>query len=273
SVCVSLLQKTVQDDYAFLVKIWQERSMLNHTCVGLEKSEIKQLFPKNYQIPLVTQSTYELLKKIRNYKPAFSVSSSAGEIDMTKYRELFRPNGKYRVLHGAQIQKFYVSDTPSQGRINYLNNSDISSNTRAKKLFKSKRIVMQRITGVDSRIRLIMTVVRGGYLCANSTNYIVEDPRCPLEFTLGILNSKLINKYFKLTSTNTNITAKEINSIPLPEALNYREIVDLVTVINRRKEEHPNCDTSSLEAEIDSIVYKLYGLTEEEIAMVETSGS
>ena len=35
------------------------------------------------------------------------------------------------------------------------------------------------------------------------------------------------------------------------------------------KEKKTNADTSSLEAEIDQLVYQLYGLTDEEIAIVE----
>ena len=35
------------------------------------------------------------------------------------------------------------------------------------------------------------------------------------------------------------------------------------------KKENPSADTSALEKKIDEIVYKLYGLTEEEIAIVE----
>ena len=34
----------------------------------------------------------------------------------------------------------------------------------------------------------------------------------------------------------------------------------------------PNADTSPLETHIDQFVYKLYGLTEEEIAVVEGAG-
>jgi hypothetical protein len=39
----------------------------------------------------------------------------------------------------------------------------------------------------------------------------------------------------------------------------------------RSKKQDPNADTSVLEAEIDRMVYELYGLTEEEIAVVKDS--
>ena len=37
----------------------------------------------------------------------------------------------------------------------------------------------------------------------------------------------------------------------------------------KRKEENPSADTSALESEIDRLVYQLYGLTDEEIRIVE----
>ena len=37
----------------------------------------------------------------------------------------------------------------------------------------------------------------------------------------------------------------------------------------QQKQQDPAADTSSLEAEIDRMVYELYGLTEEEVRVVE----
>ena len=38
------------------------------------------------------------------------------------------------------------------------------------------------------------------------------------------------------------------------------------------KKKDPNADTSALERQIDEMVYKLYGLTDAEIAIVEGKG-
>jgi hypothetical protein len=48
-----------------------------------------------------------------------------------------------------------------------------------------------------------------------------------------------------------------------------RPIVDIVDRILAAKAADPAADTTALEREIDRIVYELYGLTEEEIAIVE----
>lgn len=49
------------------------------------------------------------------------------------------------------------------------------------------------------------------------------------------------------------------------------EIISKVDQILTAKEDNPEADTAALEAEIDQLVYELYGLTEEEIAIAEES--
>jgi Fe2+ transport system protein B len=48
-----------------------------------------------------------------------------------------------------------------------------------------------------------------------------------------------------------------------------RPFITLVSQILSLKKSDPQADTSALEAEIDCLVYELYGLTEEEIKIVE----
>ena len=48
-------------------------------------------------------------------------------------------------------------------------------------------------------------------------------------------------------------------------------IIDLVNQVLCSKNNNPTADTSAVESEIDRLVYQLYGLTEEEIRIVEQS--
>jgi hypothetical protein len=49
----------------------------------------------------------------------------------------------------------------------------------------------------------------------------------------------------------------------------FQPLITLVNQILAAKKKDPNADTSVLEKEIDEMVYALYGLTPEEIAIVE----
>lgn len=52
---------------------------------------------------------------------------------------------------------------------------------------------------------------------------------------------------------------------------NQEELAKKVDQILTAKEDNPEADTSDLEAQIDQLVYELYGLSEEEIEIVEGS--
>lgn len=47
------------------------------------------------------------------------------------------------------------------------------------------------------------------------------------------------------------------------------EIIKKIGVLYKAKRVEPQANTSVLEGEIDQLVYQLYGLTEDEIAIVE----
>ena len=49
-----------------------------------------------------------------------------------------------------------------------------------------------------------------------------------------------------------------------------QQIINKMKILHQ-KQQDPSADTSALEAEIDRMVYDLYGLTEEEVRIVEGS--
>ena len=58
-------------------------------------------------------------------------------------------------------------------------------------------------------------------------------------------------------------------ALPFVDTDDYEPIITLVDRILEAKKLDPQSDTSVLEAEIDRLVYDLYGLTEDEIRIVE----
>jgi len=105
-----------------------------------------------------------------------------------------------------------------------------------------------------------------------------------LKYFLGVLNSKVLWAFIKATGyvlRGGYFTFKTdyLKPFPIPCSLSknpptesqQKEIVKLVDRILAAKQSDPTADTSALEQEIDHLVYNLYGLTSEEIALVETS--
>ena len=268
SVAILLIRKQTNIvDQTFHVNVWKDKFMSSKSILKISKQEIMQVYPNDLVIPICDNIRWNILSKMRSVG-IFSINAQAGEIDMTKYKSNFSQDKiAYRVVTGAQVLRYRLTDTPSQGSVLYLKKADLSESRYA--AFEQERIVMQRITGVDSKIRIIATMLPKCTYCANSTNYISGcSNQIDLLYLLGVLNSKSINFFFKQTSTNTNVTSKEIAKFPILVNVNSISVITkLVKEILDLKQRM--FDTSALENQIDFLVYHLYGLTYDEVLIVD----
>ncbi|EAK9946431.1 class I SAM-dependent DNA methyltransferase [Campylobacter lari] len=102
-----------------------------------------------------------------------------------------------------------------------------------------------------------------------------------LKYLLGLLSSNLITYYYKNFSQGCKLGIKgyqynkhALENLPLPKINSKNEklaneFVSLVDEILKAKEQDKNADTKTQEDKINSIVYKLYNLNEEEIKIIE----
>ena len=108
-----------------------------------------------------------------------------------------------------------------------------------------------------------------------SNGYILTSEIVPVKYILGLLNSKLMHYYFGFIGVMTaggayTLKASTIEALPIIVAVDKLPIVTFVNQILESKQENPQTDTSELENKIDELVYQLYGITEAEIAVVES---
>ena len=134
--------------------------------------------------------------------------------------------------------------------------------------FEREKIIWQAIS---KRIAFSYDPL-GKYYCDVTTYFMTGNN---LKYILAILNSKLF-EYALLKIYLEGDTFKSKNAIiqnfPVPPINEKSEkIIDIVDSIISKKQGNPSADTSALESKIDSLVYQLYGLTEEEIKIVEQS--
>jgi hypothetical protein len=106
---------------------------------------------------------------------------------------------------------------------------------------------------------------------------------CPIitpasKYLLSILNSKVADYYIRnlgVTRSGGYFEYKPmfVEQLPIPIITNQNKIVidkieSLTSQINADKKENPKANTSVLETQVDELVYQLYELTPEEIAVV-----
>jgi type I restriction-modification system DNA methylase subunit len=95
-------------------------------------------------------------------------------------------------------------------------------------------------------------------------------------YLLGILNSK-VNKFFfpqicpKIRGGFMRFKSIYVEEIPIPTCNDPQPIEKLVKDILSKKAKDPKTDVSKFEHQIDLLVYRLYGLTEKEIAIIENN--
>lgn len=111
----------------------------------------------------------------------------------------------------------------------------------------------------------------------SATFYVIKTNRTNQKYLTGLLNSRLITFWLKhkgkMQGSNYQIDKQPLLAIPLtsPPSEEQVPIAILVNQILTAKHTDPGADISSLEDEIDKLVYTLYDLTEDEIAIVEGS--
>ena len=109
--------------------------------------------------------------------------------------------------------------------------------------------------------------------CLNAAIMISEGP---LKFLCGVLNSTFVTwlMHPELPTSGTGTFHWErlhVKQVPIPKPVGSfeDEIVELVDEIIRQKQVDQCVNTRNLELEIDKLIYRLYGLTDDDIARVE----
>ncbi|EAJ8044483.1 Eco57I restriction-modification methylase domain-containing protein [Campylobacter coli] len=112
----------------------------------------------------------------------------------------------------------------------------------------------------------------------SATFYVIKTQRINVKYLTAILNSKLIAFWLKhkgkMQGNNYQIDKEPLLNIPIVtiNSKNQKiadELINLVDEILKAKEQDKNANTQELENKINSLVYKLYNLTEEEIKIIE----
>lgn len=238
-----MLMKTVEVGNGIFALSQDELNSLN-----LDSSEKKLIKPY--------YTTDELDRYYANPKNKLWIIYTGSEFKNPKSMEPY-PNLK---RHLDRFKDVITSDNKPYGL----------HRAREEKFFKGESIIAQR--KCPSRPSFTYT----DFDCyVSATFYVIQTSRINMKYLTGLLNSKLIEYWLrnkgKMQGNNFQIDKEPLLAIPLINADEKitKQIESIVDAILAAKKENPQADTSEWEKEIDQWVYKLYELTEEEIAIVE----
>jgi len=188
-----------------------------------------------------------------------------------------------KLIRGRNIQRYSIKEEK-----HFVKYGAQLAEPRNIKLFQGERILIQRII---SKNCLDATYSDITMVC--NTDVITLKPKSKFncKFYLGILNSKLLGSFIKSRNINLDrnvfpkINTKSLEDVPVPiiekvDKIIVQEMIKLVDQLLKLNEDKQNTKLQSkieqiqsridyCEDKIDRAVYELYGLTEEEIGIVE----
>ncbi len=135
---------------------------------------------------------------------------------------------------------------------------------------RTEKLIVYRF--LDHRKGFICTYDNEQFYCLGSCYvlYPKETVATNMRYLAGILNSKLVAFYNSKLFSGIKVTRTEMLRLPIPtDNIAATNIANVVAQIMVAKQQDPKIDTTALETEIDQCVYKLYGLTAAEIALIE----
>ena len=138
------------------------------------------------------------------------------------------------------------------------------------------RVVIREVT---AKGKIYATIVTDEFVFSNSVDGIrsKDNDITKLKILLAILNSSLASYYHLNSSANSQKNAfpkvllQDLREFPL-QAIPPKSQSLFITIVDKilaAKKENPQANTSAWEKDIDELVYRLYGLTDEEKKMVE----
>lgn len=280
SVCIVSAIREIGKNSRFTLRKNNNKYVdLSIPATNLDLNIINEL-DENLTIPLANNHDIELIRKIKKISMPLSKIAHCytGEIDLSINAKYITNNPQdNEMIKGAIIDRYVKKTEMSQGEIQFLNSNKYLSEIKAEKSqhHKFDRIVMQGLTGVNEFHRLKMTIIPAGIYCANSVNYLhFNESNLNKKYILGLLNSSLLDYIFKISSTNSNVNGYEVDNLPIIYADEYiqKSIENLVDKLLIEKQKN-NCNNDlckQYENNINQIIYKLYGLNDEEIKIIET---
>ena len=154
---------------------------------------------------------------------------------------------------------------------------------RDPKIFEAEEKIIVRQTGD----RIIATIIGANIICRKNLHIMISN-EVDHRFLLGILNSKLTDFYYTQINPEkgevlAEVKKQHVEQLPIPKIVSEEQQAEIIKHVDQLLQLNKELQTATLhekieqiksrigycEDKINEIVYELYGLTEEEVKIVE----
>ena len=237
------------------------------------------------------------LENVEEYCEVLDTGIDSGNV---RYKIFFSENNgnRNRLLQGKQIQRYSIQWDSSKAKymfcdVNYeplpiLGIGRGGKPSKRNEYWKFRgdienhhqpeRLLMRQ-TDDDLIVAYHSEVELGRFYTDNTLHTILpKSQKTNLKYFLALFNSRLMNYIYHSISqekgkSQAQVKIKVVRELPVvvPTEEEQLPIIALADEILEAKAVDPNADTSEQEEKIDKLVYALYGLTDGEKAIVESS--
>lgn len=261
----SIAQKPLEENPKFEINI--------HTNAW-QTAFFAKLEKKSLKLGVVTESSQGIIL----YK-------TAEDAEKSSFTSFIPHSGWQRLLRGRNIGRYQVKW--NQEFVKYGNWLWCA---RDEKFFNQPKILLQAMRNKSLARRLIATYDEDFFYNAHNLANIISRDNSPysLKYILGLFNSALLNFWYKSHFPNVNINPNDFRQLPIrpinfddpADVARHDKMVGLVDAMLDAKKKlaaaQNEADTDywtrrcdSLDRQIDTLVYELYDLSGDEIAIVE----
>ena len=268
--------QSLNDKYSFNSEIWLENE--NRVINFSENQVLQSLLVKISNSKTKLSNFFDITNGCKPYQAGYGKNlenKTLTETDVKNriYHSSEKKDKDYHIeLKGKDVFPYSINES-----VKYIKWGNWLMSPKEKKYHFQSKILIRQIIG-----KSFIASIDYSNSIADQSLYILipfpENNEVSLKIGLAIINSKLYGFYFRKFYSEEDdlfpkIKVNELKNLPFIKLDNKTQakIETKVDQILTLKKSNPQADTSALEREIDAMVYALYGLTDEEIAIVEGS--
>lgn len=194
----------------------------------------KQLINNSHDnsIIITDEHNYEILNLLEQspkLKDLDFILNQRGELDISLNKNFITENPtSLKLIKGRNIHKYKMDGD----NVLYVKPSFLTYSKKAR-YTQNFRIACQQIVNIDKKDRLIFSLIPPKHILGNSCNFLsISENRFGIDlfFLLGVLNSNIVNWYFKLFSSNSHVNNYQIDLLPLP-IVSLKQVTELSSLV------------------------------------------
>ena len=298
---LSLINKYDEDNYILVIDVNEKKDKCRfekRLYSKIDQSLFNDTDENNFRISLTTEKT-AVLSKIKSgclsvediCSVNYGLRPSSEKLGLKKDAFIYSSNifGRYKKYFEGKDMGYWLVNN-----YQYLDyRPDVMYNAMFPQLFSNEKLVGIRTLSDISKLRFIYD--QDGMYCNDSVViltlwYLMEGVNYPTilrtiskkaiqtskmysyKYIQGVLNSLLIKFYFnELMYDGTHFYPNHMKQLPIKplSTVQQQPIITLVDKIHGFKKQDLHADTTSLEQQIDRLVYQIYGLNYDEVLVID----